>query len=162
MSRDSLDLGDSLRSRYSLRRGSTLDRALLVKFMHLTYQELYPEARSAHLSETVERYLSSQTPIWWVEAETVPTACLWLGSAIDQVSGQRYPHMFLLYVSPPHRRLGIGAALVRQAEDWAKASGSDQIGLQVFQHNQPALKLYQKLGFQPQWLGMVKPLSKRD
>jgi ribosomal protein S18 acetylase RimI-like enzyme len=30
--------------------------------------------------------------------------------------------------------------------------------LQVFQQNQPALGLYQKLGFQPQWLGMVKPL----
>jgi len=64
----------------------------------------------------------------------------------------------LLYVSPEHRRQGIGSALMHQAENWAKARGDCQIGLQVFQQNQPALGLYQKLGFQPQWLGMVKPL----
>lgn len=175
---------------YRLRRGSGLHRAVLVKFMQHTYQELYPEAGLTHLAQTVERYLSSETPLWWVDcdvagagelddaqmdetqtdktptgsaktdpARTAPIACLWLGLAIDQVSGQQYPHIFLLYVSPAHRRLGIGAALVRQAEDWAKARGDSQIGLQVFQQNQPALSLYQKLGFRPQWLGMVKPLQ---
>jgi len=145
---------------YTLRRGSGLDRALLVKFMHRTYQELYPEARLAHLAQTVDRYMSGETPLWWIESktETTPIACLWLGLAIDQVSGQQYPHIFLLYVSPEHRRQGIGSALMHQAENWAKARGDCQIGLQVFQQNQPALGLYQKLGFQPQWLGMVKPL----
>ena len=157
---------------YTLRLGSGLDRALLVKFMHRTYQELYPEARLSHLAQTVERYMSGETPLWWVKPEAksalepaldlLPIACLWLGLAIDQVSGQQYPHIFLLYVSPEHRRRGIGSALIQQAEQWATARGDAQIGLQVFQQNQPALSLYKKLGFQPQWLGMVKPLAKRS
>jgi ribosomal protein S18 acetylase RimI-like enzyme len=149
-----------LMSGYSLRRGSGLDRAQLLKFMHRTYRELYPAANFDHLAQTVDLYLSHETPLWWAEAEAnLPVACLWLGLAVDQVSGQQYPHIFLVYVSPEHRRRGLGSALMRQAEDWAKARGDAQIGLQVFQQNQPALGLYQKLGFEPVWIGMVKPLG---
>lgn len=129
--------------------------------MHRTYQELYPVAGFAHLTQTVDRYLSPETPLWWVEADAPvvwPVACLWLGLAVDQISGRQYPHVFLLYVDPEHRRRGIGSALMQQAEDWAKVRGDNQIGLQVFQQNQPALRLYEKLGFEPAWIGMVKPL----
>jgi GNAT superfamily N-acetyltransferase len=33
---------------------------------------------------------------------------------------------------PEHRHQGIGATLMRQAEDWARARGDFQIGLQDF------------------------------
>jgi ribosomal protein S18 acetylase RimI-like enzyme len=83
---------------------------------------------------------------------------LWLGNAIDQVIGDRYAYIFLLYVVPHCRQQGIGKALMRQAEDWAMARGDRQLGLQVFPHNQPALNLYSRLGYQTQSLWMVKPL----
>lgn len=149
-------------SGYTLRQGSGLDRALLVKFMQCTYGELYPDQDFAHLALTVEQYFSAETSLWWVEIEMqdperqVAVACLWIGTAIDQVKGWRYPHIFLLYVSPAHRRQGIGSALMRHAETWARARGEHQLGLQVFEHNQPALTLYKKLGYQPQSLSMVK------
>ncbi|MDJ0556809.1 MAG: GNAT family N-acetyltransferase [Microcoleaceae cyanobacterium MO_207.B10] len=153
---------------YKLRKGSGLDRAMLVKFMNYTYQELFPEQNFSHLAQTVNRYLSTQTPIWWVDfigksltsPVTSPVGCLWLGSAIDQVEGDRVTHIFLLYVSPAHRRLGIGSALVTHAENWARAKGDRQIGLQVFVSNQPALNLYQKLGFESESVLMVKSLNK--
>ncbi len=148
---------------YQLRQGSGLDRAMLVKFINLTYGELFPEQDFGHLARTVDRYLSTQTPIWWVEvmgkSATSPVGCLWVGNAINQVEGDRVTHIFLLYVSPQHRRLGIGSALVTHAENWAKAWGDRQIGLQVFLSNQPALKLYQKLGFQSESVLMVKSLK---
>lgn len=167
---------------YSLRRGTGLDRALLVKFMRHTYDELYPNQSLAHLAQTVEQYFCSETPLWWVEesvqeadqdrpakslphwnsrsdALPTPVACLWLGIGIDQITGRSYPHIFLLYVSPEHRCRGIGSALMQHAEDWAKARGDYQIGLQVFQQNQPALRLYEKLGYRPQSLLMIKPLD---
>ncbi len=165
-------MSDQLPSDYRLRVGSTLDRALLVKFMQRTYQELYPASDSAHLAVTIEQYLSSQTPIWWVEfgegsaagglpssRSVQPIAGLWLGNAIDQASGDRHAHIFLLYVLPSHRRKGIGAALVRHAENWARERGDRQIGLQVFTSNRAALQLYQTLGYQTQSLWMVKPLE---
>jgi ribosomal protein S18 acetylase RimI-like enzyme len=129
--------------------------------------------------------LSNQTPLWLVECEkksseeaeissALPSSdpnpkpqvhnlkstigCLWLGNAIDQGTGQRHAHIFLLYVAPAHRRLGIGKSLVIHAEDWAKRRGDIQIGLQVFLSNQPALNLYQKLGYQTHSISMIKSL----
>jgi ribosomal protein S18 acetylase RimI-like enzyme len=151
-----------------------LDRSLLFKFMHRTYQELFPNRSLAHLSQTVENYLSTKTPLWWVEClqpksddsgesgtkiRNQPVACLWMGTAIDQVQGDRHSHIFLLYVDPAHRRQGIGKRLLEQAETWARSQGDRQITLQVFCENQPALKLYQQSGYQLQALALVKKLD---
>jgi len=133
--------------------------------MDLTYQELFPQQQDfSHLAATVEGYFSQQTPLWWVQISCVQLAavtvgCLWLGNAVDQVRGDRHAHVFLLYILPEHRRQGLGSALMRHADDWAKARGDRQIGLQVFQSNQPALNLYQHLGYETQSLWMSKPLS---
>jgi ribosomal protein S18 acetylase RimI-like enzyme len=145
-----------------------------VKFLQLSYQELFPEQGDfSHLPETVRRYFSRETPLWWVESADAtvnagspivppplsqPVACLWMGNAIDQLQGDRHAHIFLLYVMPEHRRRGVGSALMRHAEDWARARGDRQIGLQVFQSNKPALNLYHRLGYQTQSLWMVKSL----
>lgn len=148
---------------YELRRGAAIDRALLVQFMQRTYEELFPGQPIAHLAQTVDSYLSADTPLWWVAAPDRTTAAgLWLGNAIDQVTGDRHAHIFLLYVIPSHRRRGIGRALMKYAENWARQRGDRQIGLQVFQINQPALHLYTKLGYEVQSLWMVKPLEERS
>ncbi|MGJ5673496.1 MAG: GNAT family N-acetyltransferase [Nostochopsis sp.] len=164
---------------YCIRYGSSLDRALLVKFMQLTYQGMFPAGDFSHLAQTVQQYFSSQTPLWWVDflgiekdtgtlghgeaqtssfphSPTSPVACLWMGNAIDQLTGDRHAHIFLLYVVPEHRRRGIATALMRYAEDWAKKRGDQQIGLQVFQSNQAALNLYNHLGYETQSLWLKK------
>ena len=152
---------DFAMSGYQLRSGSGLDRALLVKFMRRTYQELHPGQSLDHLAQTVEQYLSKETPLWWIESiapAATPIGCLWLGNAINQVNGDRHAYIFLLYVQPEHRRRGIGSALVEIAEAWAIERGDRQIGLQVFADNQPALTLYRKLGYQTQSLLLLKSL----
>jgi ribosomal protein S18 acetylase RimI-like enzyme len=161
---------------YWLRTGSERERSTLVKFLQLSYQELFPGQEDfSHLQETAKRYFSKETPLWWVElgdasvsdpsssvplsqSMSQPVACLWMGNAVDQVKGDRHAHIFLLYVMSEHRRRGIGSALMRHAQEWARARGDRQIGLQVFQSNQPALSLYHQLGYQAQSLWMVKPL----
>ncbi|MBL1177358.1 GNAT family N-acetyltransferase [Pantanalinema sp. GBBB05] len=158
---------------YQLRSGSGVQRSLLVQFMQRSYAEVQPGHSYNHLAKTVEQYFSWETPLWWVESvhdkspepqEEIqqsllqPVACLWLGTAIDQGTGERHAHIFLLYVRPAYRRQGLGTALMQHAEDWARARGDRQIGLQVFQTNQPALSLYHHLGYQTQSLWMVKPL----
>lgn len=165
---------------YELRVGTKRERETLLTFLQQSYQELFPEQKDfSHLSVTVKQYFSRETPLWWVEpvvpsvaqeASLVPSspslsepiACLWMGNAIDQVAGNRYAHVFLLYVVPEYRRRGIGAALMRHAENWARARGDRQIGLQVFQSNQPAIALYHQLGYQTQSLLMIKPLSSQS
>ena len=154
---------NSLSHHYHLKQGKTQDKARLLKFMELTYQELFPEQSNfSHLSNTVDQYLSSKTPIWWIEYqpnnETKPdmVACLWMGTAIDQVNGHHYGHIFLIYVKPNHRRQGLATTLIQQGQQWVQQQGYHQIGLQVFESNQAARKLYNKLGFSPQSYLMFK------
>jgi GNAT superfamily N-acetyltransferase len=129
-----------------------------------TYQELHPQGQFGHLQTTVEQFLSRETPFWLVELTPNPVgcppiACLWLGNAIDQISGERCAHMLLLYVEPEHRRRGVGSALISQAEGWAQARGDHQLGLQVFATSQAALSLYQRRGYQTQSLWMIRELK---
>jgi ribosomal protein S18 acetylase RimI-like enzyme len=164
---------------YRIGCGSTRDQALLVKFMKQTYQEMFPNQDFSHLTQTVEQYFSNNTPLWWVyfvdensqkhrspgtEGNTLPSpispiGCLWVGNSINQIGGDRHAHIFLLYVMPEYRRQGIAKALMKYLEKWAFARGDQQIGLQVFQSNPPALNLYQQMGYQTQSLWMIKPLK---
>ena len=147
-------------------KGSSKDKAQLIQFMNLMYQELFPNQKDFnHLSITVEQYFSTETPLWWIESEhnlsptpnlILPIAGLWMGNAIDQINGGRYGHIFLLYVVPEYRRRGIAKILLQQAENWSKTRGDRQIGLQVFPQNQAAVNLYQNMGFQIQSLSMLK------
>ncbi|MEH1984165.1 MULTISPECIES: GNAT family N-acetyltransferase [unclassified Nostoc] len=176
-------MSEQLLPGYIIRRGSLLERSLLLKFMQRTYQDLFPNEDFSHLEQTVKQYFSSDTPLWWVEEEGKqgagsrgqgeiplhvsfpmtnahsPIACLWVGNAIDQLHGNRHAHIFILYVVPEHRRRGIGTALMQYVENWAIQRGDRQIGLQVFQSNKPALNLYNQLGYQSQSIWMVKFLS---
>lgn len=146
-------MATQLSDNYYLKLGKTHDKARLIKWMQLTYEELFPDRSNfSHLNTTVRQYLSPKTPIWWVEykVENKPSevvAGLWMGTAIDQVTGDRYGHIFLIYVVPNHRRQGLATALIKQAQQWGQHQGYHQLGLQVFQHNQVAQKLYHKLGF---------------
>jgi GNAT superfamily N-acetyltransferase len=151
------------RTEYRLITGGAIETATLVKFLQLTYQELYPHQQHyQHLQLTVDRYFSHETPLWLVTTavgnDEIKIGCLWLGIAIDQVNGLRHPNVFTIYVDPSYRRQGIGRALVGHAEAWAKAQGYTQMGLQVFTTNQPAIDLYQQLGYQPRSISMMREL----
>ncbi|TVP68605.1 MAG: GNAT family N-acetyltransferase [Leptolyngbya sp. LCM1.Bin17] len=150
---------------YRLRQGSPLDRATLVIFMQRHYIELDAEQSLGPMAATVDRYLSRDTPLWWVEADepdasgqSNPVGGLWLGQATDQRTGVKHPYVLLLYVAPLHRRRGVATALMQVAHQWAKDQGYGQVSLQVFSHNQAAQALYQKLGYQPEAILMKRQL----
>lgn len=150
---------------YRLRVGSSRDRATVVTFMERTYTELDPHQPRGHIAKTVDRYLSRETPLWWVDvdstagASAAPVGLIWLGQATDQRSGVLHPYVLMLYVAPDHRRRGIATALLTAAEAWAQQRGHGQITLQVFSYNQAAQALYQSLGYLPEALLLKKTFT---
>jgi RimJ/RimL family protein N-acetyltransferase len=52
-----------------------------------------------------------------------------------------------LMVALGHRRTGIGGALLVAAEQWARAAGIAKLELHVFPYNEPAIALYEKVGY---------------
>lgn len=146
---------------YQLRRGHLHDRPVLLKFLLQAYQEHYPTHSFQHLETTLEQYWSEQTPVWFVEHDnSCPVGCLWIGSGYEQVTGDRYSHIFLIYVAPEHRCQGLGQRLLFHAEGWAKARGDNALGLQVFVDNSIAQALYNKMGYQPRSTFLFKQLRK--
>lgn len=53
-----------------------------------------------------------------------------------------------LVVAPQHRRQGVGRALVEAGLDAVRHQGARSVLLEVEFHNEPAIALYQNLGFE--------------
>jgi RimJ/RimL family protein N-acetyltransferase len=77
------------------------------------------------------------------------------GHIVGRLSLSRDPHPASrhvadlgLMVAESHRRRGLGTALLRQAVEWARASGVRKLELHVFPWNEPAAALYASFGFE--------------
>jgi len=57
-------------------------------------------------------------------------------------------HVSGLAVHPAARRRGVAAALMTAAEPFARARGARKLTLRVLSTNQPAMRLYERLGFE--------------
>ena len=62
-------------------------------------------------------------------------------------------------VAEVYRGQGIGRELMAQVELWATANGAADIRLNVWAFNEPALRLYEELGYEVRSLYLAKKLS---
>ena len=92
---------------------------------------------------------------WTRQLRTLPTFVAVLdGNDIGIVRGARDPDhpdqvwLISMWVSPAARGSGIGAALVAAVQDWARGTDASRLVLEVGAHNQPAQRLYLRMGFQ--------------
>ena len=64
-----------------------------------------------------------------------------------------------LAVAPDWRGRGVGTALLRAAEDWARSQGAERMVLDLNAANDGALRLYERLGYAVHSLDMDKPIT---
>lgn len=72
------------------------------------------------------------------------------GETAAYISVEAYPeHIYLddFSVSEKYRKIGIGTALVKRAEEYAGELGLTDVELHVEKSNASALRLYEKLGY---------------
>jgi RimJ/RimL family protein N-acetyltransferase len=81
------------------------------------------------------------------------------GEIVGRLSLMRDPHPASSHVADlgvmvaaGHRRAGIGTALMTAAETWARRARVQKLELHVFPHNEPAIRLYEKLGYEREGL----------
>jgi RimJ/RimL family protein N-acetyltransferase len=75
-----------------------------------------------------------------------------LSIARDQHPASRHVADLGLMVAHSHRRQGIGGALLAAAVDWAREHDISKLELHVFPYNEPAIRLYEKLGYKREGL----------
>ena len=83
-----------------------------------------------------------------------------LSLARDQHPSSAHVADLGLMVARTHRRQGIGRALMEQAVRWARSAGVRKLELHVFPHNEPAIALYESMGFERE--GYRKGHYRRD
>ncbi|GAA4380049.1 GNAT family N-acetyltransferase [Agromyces bauzanensis] len=69
---------------------------------------------------------------------------LWIGPSPDGASWWIWD----VAVHDTHRRRGIGRAAMILAEDIARSQGASEMRLNVFAYNEPAIRLYDELGYE--------------
>jgi GNAT superfamily N-acetyltransferase len=82
-----------------------------------------------------------------------------LEPAVDYFSGEKHGHLGMIAVTAEAEGRGAGAALMRAAEEWARASGYTKLTLNVFDGNQRARQVYERFGYQVETVRYVKLLD---
>jgi ribosomal protein S18 acetylase RimI-like enzyme len=115
------------------------------------------DSRPSDTPEAVERLIDRDPDALIVAVD----AGAIVGSVIAGWDGWRY-HLYRLAVRPAWRRRGIGAALLRAAEDRFRALGATRADAMVLDGNDLGQNLWRASGYRPQddWRRWVKALSR--
>ncbi len=70
------------------------------------------------------------------------------GFAVAHAVRQRYGRILTLDIVPEARRYGLGSQLMLACEERLRASGCREVYLETAVDNEPALRLYRKLGYE--------------
>ena len=86
---------------------------------------------------------------------------VYLETKQDYFSGRQCGHINTIAVSESYEGRGVGSALMRAAEEWARAKGFSHLTLNVFAGNDKAREIYEHMGFRAETLHYVKTLDER-
>jgi ribosomal protein S18 acetylase RimI-like enzyme len=75
----------------------------------------------------------------WIRIQQAPALHLFVP--------RRYAEIDTIVVAATHRHQGIGRALVERAHEWAAAQRVDEVRIVVYEFNQDAIQVYDRLGY---------------
>ncbi|KRM44401.1 GNAT family N-acetyltransferase [Lentilactobacillus parafarraginis] len=111
-------------------------------------------------SETYQRLLPNgiKTPdnyFYRIDQDKTKVGVLWLAKSHDNPEAA---FIYDLYIFKDYQNQGIGTEALQLADDEARQLGFKRIALHVFGHNERALHVYQKSGFEITDINLEKPL----
>lgn len=114
-----------------IQAGDTAEQALAAR--RLSEEQFFPNGR------LVDGHL-----LFTVESDGEDAGWLWIGPSSDSSSWWVWD----VAVHEEFRGRGIGRATMLLAEDVARSQGARSIRLNVFAYNEPAIRLYDDLGYE--------------
>jgi ribosomal protein S18 acetylase RimI-like enzyme len=108
------------------------------------WQEVFPGAPAWNDPvNDIRRKLTVQPELFFIAMKDRQL----VGTAMAGYDGHR-GWVYYVVVSPNHRRLGIGSALMGHAEEALREKGCPKLNLQVRASNHEVVKFYQQLGYE--------------
>src|ERR1041385_353153 len=125
------------------------DAAALAPMRHALWPEGSVEEHRKEIEAIIAGDWSAIYPYVILVIEGVGFAEVTLRSRADGCDPMRPVGYFEgWYVAPPHRRKGHGAALLRAAEDWARAQGCVEMASDTWLDNDVSQRAHAALGFE--------------
>ncbi len=88
-----------------------------------------------------------------------PAGFVFVSTKTDYFTGASHAHVEVLAVTPEAEGQGLGRALLEGAEGWARERGHNQITLNVFERNERARGVYERLAYEPETIHYRKELG---
>lgn len=121
------------------------DEDVIQKFQKAYIEEMLAETKEAHAT-------------FIAEADGAAVGFMHIRLRVDEISEETSATVPLLAVTEQAQGLGVGRALMQQAEAWAQQQNCRLLHLEVFSNNSAARGFYDRLGFQEETIHMIKPL----
>lgn len=83
---------------------------------------------------------------------------IYLVTTTDFFTQENHGHVSDLVVAREGEGRGVGRALLRAGEDWARGLGYRLLSLNVFDDNERAKRIYEQIGYETDTIRMVKTL----
>jgi ribosomal protein S18 acetylase RimI-like enzyme len=117
------------------------DAIALIMELEAHLDPLYP-SKSRH-GYSVEKLIAQRVAFFVLRDNGTPAGCGGI-----QLFGTDYGELKRMYVRPQFRGLGYGRLLVDHLADYARANGVGLLRLETGIHQAPAIRLYERMGFQ--------------
>ena len=87
-----------------------------------------------------------------------PAGCAFLVTLVDYFNERPHAHLSVLAVDKAAEGQGVGSALLDACAAWARSRGSDRLTLSALVTNTRARALYERKGFNGEYIRYVLPL----
>ena len=132
----------------------------MIRTMSIEDLDQYLDLREAVASEA--RFIGAEAPIdragdrdkTVARYVTAEDGCMFVAASDDRLVGTSGVSMrrgvadLGMNIAREWRGRGIGSALIEVSIGWARSQGAHKISLQVWPHNEAAIALYEKYGFE--------------
>jgi GNAT superfamily N-acetyltransferase len=122
-------------------RPDSADAIALITELEAHLDPLYP--RESRHGYSVEKLIAQAVVFFVLRADDAPAACGGI-----ELFGSAYGEIKRMYVRPQFRGLGFGKLLLNHLAEYALAHGVGVLRLETGIHQAPAIRLYERMGFQ--------------
>ena len=121
-----------------------------VEFFHnktVSEEEMIEEYRRFEENDPIDPW-GPDHMVYFAESDNQLAGIVWMAEREPFWEfKEKHVWIYNLHVTPQNRRKGIARMLLEETEKWTQQRGLNQIGLHVVDYNEPALKLYESLGY---------------
>jgi ribosomal protein S18 acetylase RimI-like enzyme len=158
----------AVQSAVTIRNATAHDRAFVVAIAdrlvdgfevpgHRSKPELIDGDRRA-LASWFDNPSSEDEAMLIAEIDGAAAGCAFLVTLIDYFNERAHAHLSVLAVEKSAEGKGAGSALLAACEQWARQRGSDRLTLSALVTNDRARALYERRGFNGEYIRYVLPL----